>query len=199
MELKYEIHTIKNSQGTGEDRQYVKVTQHKPITDKDIEAAIQNRCSLTKGDVAAVLSELHDICVREISMGRRFHLPGIGYFSLSASLKTPEENPDKKITGKEVRVTGINFRPEARLMDEIQHDIHFVRSSHSSRSMEYTEEHLLARIRKYLQTNHYITVSIMRSQFGLSQYAAQKWLTLFCGKGVMVKEGTPHSPIYFLK
>ena len=35
--------------------------------------------------------------------------------------------------------------------------------------------------------------------FGLTPYMAQKWLTHFCEKGIMVKEGTPHAPIYFLK
>lgn len=72
MDLKYDIYTIKNSQGTGENRQYVRLVQHEPMTDKELETAIQNRCSLTKGDVAAVLRELHDICVQEFTMGREF-------------------------------------------------------------------------------------------------------------------------------
>lgn len=75
MDLKYDIYTIKNSQGTGENRQYVRLVQHEPMTDKELETAIQNRCSLTKGDVAAVLRELHDICVQEFTMGRRVHIP----------------------------------------------------------------------------------------------------------------------------
>ena len=87
MDLKYDIYTIKNSQGTGENRQYVRLVQHEPMTDKELEAAIQNRCSLTKGDVAAVLRELHGICVQAFSMGRRVHIPELGYFSLAASLE----------------------------------------------------------------------------------------------------------------
>lgn len=200
MELKYDIYTIKNSQGSGEDRQYVRLVQHEPMTDKELEAHIQNRCSLTKGDVAAVLKELHDICVQEFSMGRRFHIPELGYFSLSASLEMPEDNPDKKITGREVRLTGINFRPEADLMNEIQRNMHnFVRSKYSSQSTKYTEENLLAKLKEYFQENRYITVRLMRMTFGLTQYSAQKWLNYFCEKDIMVKDGTPHAPIYFLK
>ena len=199
MELKYDIYTIKNSQGSGEDRQYVRLVQHEPMTDKELEAHIQNRCSLTKGDVAAVLKELHDICVQEFSMGRRFHIPELGYFSLSASLEMPEENPDKKITGKEVRLTGINFRPEAKLMEEVQRNVHFVRSRYSNQSPKYSEEKMLEKIKEYLQENRYITTRIMRILFGLTPYMAQKWLTHFCEKGIMVKEGTQHAPIYFLK
>lgn len=128
MELKYDIYTLNNAQGTGEKRQYVRIVQHEPMTEKQLQEKIQNRCSLTKGDVAAVLAELHDLLVEEFSMGHRFYIPEIGYFSMSASLEMPEENPDKKITGKEVRITGINFRPEEKLMKEVQRNVHFVRS-----------------------------------------------------------------------
>ncbi len=199
MELKYDLYTINNSQGTGENRQYVRLVQYEPMTETQLEEKIQNRCSLTKGDVAAVLSELRDIAVSEFQMGRRFYIPEIGYFSLSASLEMPEEHPDKKITGKEVRLTGINFRPEASFLQEVQRGLHFVRSRYSNQSTQYTEEKMLAKIKAYLQENRYITCKMMRLLFGLTQYTAQKWLNLFCDKGILVKDGTPHAPIYFLQ
>ena len=199
MDLKYDIYTIQNSQGTGENRQYVRLVQHEPMTDKELEAAIQNRCSLTKGDVAAVLRELHDICVQEFTMGRRVHIPELGYFSLSASLEMPEGQPDRKITGKEVRLAGINFRPESSLMDEVERGMHFIRSEYTTQSSQYTEEKLLEKIKEYLEENRFITTRALRLLFGLTQYTAQKWLKYFCEKGIMVKDGTKHSPIYFLK
>lgn len=199
MELKYDIYTLNNTQGIGEKRQYVRLIQHEPLTAKELQEKIETRCSLTKGDVAAVLSELHDICVEEFSLGRRFYIPEIGYFSLSASLDMPKDNPDKKITGMEVSITGINFRPEAKLLEQVQRYTHFVRSKYTSQSTQYTEEKLLAKIKEYLQENRYITTRILRILFGLTPYMAQKWLNHFCEKGVMVKEGTPHAPIYFLK
>ena len=145
MELKYDIYMLNNAQGTGEKRQYVRIVQHEPMTEKQLQEKIQNRCSLTKGDVAAVLAELHDLMVEEFSMGRRFYIPEIGYFSMSASLEMPEENPDKKITGKEVRITGINFRPEGKLMEEVQRNVYFVRSRYSNQSTKYSEEKLFRR------------------------------------------------------
>ena len=199
MELKYDIYTIKNAVGSGEDRQYVRLVQHESISEKQLQARIQDRCSLTKGDVAAVLAELHDTVIEELASGNRVFIPGIGYFSLSASLEMPEDKPDKKITGREVRVTGINFRPEATLLQEVQRDVHFVRSRLSSQSNQYSDEEMLAKIREYMKDNRYITSRIMCRQFGLTRYATDKWLKLFCAKGILVKDGTPHSPIYFLK
>ena len=101
MELKYDIYSIQNAIGSGERRKYVRIKQHEPLTAKELETKIQNRCSLTKGDVAAVLCELHDIAVEEFSQGCQFYIPEIGYFSLSVGLGMPENNPDKKITGKD--------------------------------------------------------------------------------------------------
>ena len=199
MELKYDIYALRNSQGTGENRQYVRIVQHEPMSEKALQERIQSHCSLTKGDVAAVLAELHDIAVQEFSEGRRFYIPELGYFSLAASLEMPEKNPDKKITGKEVRVTGINFRPEAKLLKEVQRNVHFVRSKYTSQSILYSEETLLTKIKEYLKGNRYITASIIRHQFGLTQYTTQKWLKHFCEKGILVKDGTPRAPIYFLK
>lgn len=199
MELKYDIYKLRNSQGTGEERSYVRIVQHEPMSENDLRERIQDRCSLTKGDVAAVLAELHDIAVEEMSNGRRFYIPELGYFSLSASLEVPKERSDKKITGKEVRIAGINFRPESKLMQEIRRGVSFVRSKRSCQSATYTGDQLFAKIQDYLKDNRYITARIMRFQFGLTQYATQKWLKFFCEKGMLVKEGTPRLPIYFLR
>ncbi len=198
MLLKYNICTLNNSEGKGESRQYVRLMQDEHITAKQLQQQIQNRSSLTRGDVVAVLSELRDLAIHEFQLGHRFYMPGIGYFTMAASLEMAEESTDKKITGKEVRLTGINFRPETGFLQEIQQGIRFVRNPYSAQSIQYTEDSLLSRIREYLQTNRYITCKIMRTEFGLTRYSAQKWLTHFCNKGIMVKAGTLHAPIYFL-
>ena len=198
MDLKYDVYTITNAEGSGEERKYVRLKQHEAMTAHELEATIQQRCTLTKGDVAAVFSELHDIVVSEFSMGRRVYVPQLGYFSLAVNLEMPEDNPDKKITGKEVRLRGINFRPEAGLLQEIERNIHFVRSEYSSRSNFFTEEKLWARLQEFFKENRYLTVSLMRMKFGLTRHMAQKWIDYFIAKGLLIKDGTPRSPIYFL-
>jgi len=198
MDLKYDIYSIKNAEGSGKTRQYVRLVQNGTITADELKATIQERCSLTKGDVAAVLSELHDIAVQELSMGRRLYVPELGYFSLSLGLEMPENKPDKKITGNEVRLRGINFRPEAGLQKEIDRKIHFYRSEYSNRSNIYEEKKLWKKLLEYFEKNRYITVKWMRIEFGLTRYMAQKWINHFVEKGLLIKDGTPRSPTYFL-
>ena len=198
MDLKYDVYTITNAEGSGEERKYVRLKQHEAMTASELEATIQQRCTLTKGDVAAVFTELHDIVVSEFSMGRRFYVPKLGYFSLAVNLEVPEDNPDKKITGKEVRLRGINFRPEAGLLQEIDRNVHFIRSEYTGRSNVFTEKKLWTVLQEFFQENRYLTISLMRMKFGLSRHMAQKWIDHFIDKGLLVKDGSPRSPIYFL-
>ena len=198
MDLKYDVYTITNAEGNGEERKYVRLKQHEAMTASELETTIQQRCTLTKGDVAAVFTELHDIVVSEFSMGRRVYVPQLGYFSLAVNLEMPEDKPDKKVTGKELRLRGINFRPVGGLLREIEKRVHFVRSEYTGRSNIYTEEKLWTVLQDFFQENRYLTISLMRMKFGLSRHMAQKWIDHFIAKGLLVKDGTPRSPIYFL-
>ena len=198
MDLKNDVYTITNAEGSGEERKYVRLKQHEAMTASELEATIQQRCTLTKGDVAAVFTELHDIVVSEFSMGRRVYVPQLGYFSLAVNQEMPEDKPDKKVTGKELRLRGINFRPVGGLLREIEKRVHFVRSEYTGRSNIYTEEKLWTVLQEFFQENRYLTISLMRMKFGLSRHMAQKWIDHFIAKGLLVKDGTPRSPIYFL-
>ena len=48
---------------------------------KTIAKRIQERSSLTAGDIIAVLSELNDVIGEELQNGRQVHLEGLGYFA----------------------------------------------------------------------------------------------------------------------
>ena len=199
MQLKYDLYTINNAMGSGKSRRYVRLILREPLTARELEAAIEKRCSLTKGDVAAVLTELRDLCVQAFIEGRRFYIPEIGYLSLSASLNVDDNNADRKVTGHDVRIAGINFRPEASLVKEVSQGIRFVRTKHSNQSYQYTEQQMLEQVRAYLKEHGYITCKMMRTQFGLTQYLAQKWLNRLCNAGVIAKEGVLRFPLYVLK
>ena len=199
MQLKYDLYTINNAMGSGKSRRYVRLILREPLTARELEAAIEKRCSLTKGDVAAVLTELRDLCVQAFIESRRFYIPEIGYFSLAASLNVDDNNADRKVTGNDVRIAGINFRPEASLVKEVSQGVRFVRTKNSNQSSQYTEQQMSEQVKAYLKEHNYITCKIMRTQFGLTQYLAQKWLNRLCNAGVIAKEGVLRFPLYVLK
>ncbi len=196
MEINYEIATINNAKGMGGTQPYVFLDLQPSLTRKQIEERIEQSTTLTRADIRGVLSELRYIIERSLMEGRRFHLDGIGYLSLSAGMSIPEDN--KKITGKNIYLRGINFLPERELLMAVRSNVRFHRSKMSSRSTIYKEEELWQKVETYLSANRYITVRIMHEHFGLTRYAASKWLSAFVAEGRLVKDGTRHEAVYFL-
>lgn len=198
MSIKYEIHTIRNSQGTGEDRHYAHIFENPHMSAKELESQIQDSSTLTKGDIEAALSALHEHMTRELSRGNRFHIPGIGYFSLSVDLDMPEGKTIDKARASYISVRNINFRPEASVLQEVRSQARFERATFSTKSRQHTEESLIAGIKAYLATNPCLNRRDMERLFGLRQNTALKWLRHFTETGVLKKDGARNSPVYFL-
>ena len=198
MSIKYEIHSIKNSQGTGEERNFARIFEHEPMTAKQLKSHIQATCSLTEGDIEATLSALREHMIHELSHGNRFYIPYIGYFSLSVDLNMPDDKPIDKVRGDYISVRNIKFRPDATMLQEVKNKVRFERADFSSKSSKYTEEEMLEKIKGFLATNHCINRRDMEMQFGLRQSVALKWLKHFTEIGALKKDGARNSPVYFL-
>ena len=198
MSIKYEIHSIKNAKGTGKEQEFVRIFENQPQTDRQLESYIQDSCSLTKGDIQATLMTLRDCMIRELSHGNRFHIPEIGYFSLSVDLNLPDGKPLEKVRGDDISVRNIKFRPDAELLSEVKKNVRFERAKFSSKSRQYTEEELRERIKEYLAENNCITRRALEQHFGLRPSAALKFLRHFTETGLLKREGAKNSPVYFL-
>lgn len=198
MNIKYELHSIHNAQGTGKERYFARLFENEPMTADDLEDSIQTSCTLTKGDVKGALSALSEVMIRELTQGSRFHIPSIGYFSLSVETNMPEGKTPEKMRGDYIRVKGIKFRPEASLMQRVKNDTRFERASFTTKSELHSEESMIKKMKEYLSTADFINRQSMQSIFGLRRTTALKWLKHFTETGVLRKEGTRNFPIYFL-
>lgn len=198
MSIKYEIQSIKNSQGNGEERCFARIYEGSPMTSDEIENYIQANCSLTKGDVRAALSALRELMADKLAEGARFRIPGIGGFSFAAGLELPDGVTADKARGNHIRVRGINFRPDIALFRDATRGVHFERADFTTKSREYSEESLLQAIRTYLDGHDCITRRVMELHFGLRRSAAQRWLNYFAEVGVLKRVGLKSSPVYFL-
>ena len=198
MNIKYNIQSIKNAQGNGKDREFVRLYENAPLSPRQLEEHIRNHTNLTPGALHGVLDTLGDCMAHALSEGTRFHLPGIGYFSLGARLDKPDGAADGKVRGNQIKVDGIKFRPEARLLARVKRNARFERARYSTRSRQYTEAELLAKIKDYLATNSCITRRILEMEFKLRETAALNWLRHFTETGVLIKDGTSNAPVYLL-
>lgn len=198
MNIKYEIHSIKNSNGKGEERHYAHLHEGTAMNADQLESHIEESCSLTKSDMKATLSALRAAMIRELSQGKRFHLPSIGSFSLSVDLNLPEGKPIEKMRGDYISVRNLNFRPDTSMLREIKNNARFERADVSTQSNHYTEEYILKRMKDFFTTHAYITRRDIESLFGFRRSYATKWLKHFRESGVLKQSGPVNSAVYLL-
>lgn len=193
----FDISKIENSSGNGEERIYVNPVFHGAMSRRQLSESISRSCSLKPSDVEAVLTELGELMCERLSMGHRVYLPEIGYFRLSLSMQVAEGQ--KKVTGKDVRVRNVTFRPMASMLDRIRKSVRFERSYDSRSSVKYSEDDMVSAVREYVSSKGYLTKALMMSVFGLRKRKASEWLERLVVLGVLRREGRSNSYLYFLK
>ena len=198
MEMKYEVHRIKNVQGTGKSRVYIQLRNRKAQTTEELLREMEASCTLKASDVKAVMTEIREIAIRELSQGKSFHLPEIGYLSLAVGNTPPDKKANGKITGKDIYVRKIRFRAEKKLLAEVSRNVSFTKSNYSTLSAEYSEDALWEKVAAYLSTHPYINQQAMRTEFGLSEYKAKQWLSLFVANGRLKKTSKCRHSLYYL-
>lgn len=196
MSIKYEIHSIENSQGKGGRQQYVQLRHGKAKSLDEMAAAIEEACTVTATDIKAVLSEFCHFAKAELAAGNRVYLPEIGYMSLAVGNVPPEKKPNGKVTGKDIYVRNINFKPEAKFLNAIRRKARFELSGYTTLSARYTEEEMWQKVEGYLSANAHITRRAMMEQFGLSDYASRQWLSRFVEEGRLTKEQVGRQCLY---
>lgn len=134
----------------------------------------------------------------ELKSSNRFYLPEIGHLSLYVGNTPPDKLPHGKITGKDIYLRNVDFKPETKFLNEIKREVRFERSHYVSKSVNYNADDLWQKVEAYLTENRYITRSIMIIVFGLSKYKAAQWLERFVEDGRLIKRGTSHQPLFFL-
>lgn len=198
MVIHYEIHKMKNVDGNGTERSFVRLRHEQMLTEDEMETAIEHACSATKADVKSVLSALGHLAEKQLACGNRFYLPGIGWFAVTAGLNKKAQKPGYKITGKDIFPSDIKFKPKEDFYQRVTANMNFQQSAYSTKSTEFEEETLWKRISDLLNQEGYITRRSVRN-LGLSTTLTKKWINHFVNKGLLRQAGTPYRLLYFKK
>ncbi|MCD8178043.1 MAG: HU family DNA-binding protein [Tannerellaceae bacterium] len=111
MALQYKIKEIKNMQDTDGNVIYsITLLTGRNTTLREMGELINDKSSITVGDVEGVVKQLIDVIVQQLRMGNTVTIDGLGTFWLSAELKNKIKDPDQ-ITGKDIRIKRICFKP----------------------------------------------------------------------------------------
>lgn len=107
-------YVVKQAKGTLGKGQYYGRAVHPTTVDLDtIAQRIQRSCSMTKGDVLAVLTELVTVMTDELQNSNKVKIDGLGLFYIGIRTKGAES--EEKFTANDnIKSFICHFLPEAR-------------------------------------------------------------------------------------
>lgn len=195
MPILFDFYTSPSDPEKGEKEKYhARVVRSQTVQIEDIVNHISKRCTLSKGDIRAVLEELGDELVYSLCEGDRVCLPGIGYFYLS--LSAPKDANPQTTRSQSIGIKAVEFRADSTLKTRLKHRARFERSDikvHSSRLDIYEIDALLV---DYFYENDFLTRTRFERLCGFTKTTAQRHLQRLLDEGRLVNVNTSHNPIY---
>ena len=136
--------------------------------DKVVELVHTNSPAFSEATVRGVLDTLAVVMKSYLPMGHTMKIDNLGVFSLSLEFADNEAETGSQQEAKEskakkkyhhVRVKGVNFKVDKRLVDDINKENTFERTTgNSSSPSPYTLEERLQRALKHIDKNGFITL-----------------------------------------
>lgn len=155
MSVNYDFYTNpKPSDSKKGTRYHARVVPKGTINSESLAEEIQNRCSLTKSDVAAALVALADITAEKLARGYSVQLDGIGSFHMT--LKCPAVRSSKEIRSESIEFKSLAFRPSLKIRNKLK-TVTLVKKKDNLHSKSYTNEEIDALLAKYFKKYETIT------------------------------------------
>ena len=163
---------------------------------KTLARQIQQRCTLTEGDILIVLSELNAMIGHELREGKQVHIDGLGYFSptLTVEGRITPDMPLKQ-RNRKVRFKGIAFRMDKELQQSIGSP-KLTMTRWEAHSQVSTPEEREQRLTDYFSRNDFLTRRNLQFLLGLKKSMAVEQLRLWREAGLLINKGTDRQPIY---
>lgn len=198
--ITFKLQEMSHAEGTEKRGYYPVLANSNKIGASELCKMIQERCTVTEGDVLAVLNAIAQIMGQELANGVQVELPDLGTFSPSlASDRRIMDTADKQLA-RYLRVDNINFYPKASLKDKFR-GVSFRRADNLVRSFsKLTDEEVLGRVRSFYQKQpkEMMDRITFQSITGLRRTKAAEVLSRFVGQGHLVKKGRWNAPYYVL-
>lgn len=166
------------------------------VSTKTLVRCIQERCSLTSGDVLAVLTELNDVLGNELREGRQVHITGLGYFAPTLTVEG-RVTPDMPLRerNRKVRFKGVSFRMDKELRQSIG-PTRMAMTRWESHSQVSTAQEQKRKLTEYFSQHDFLTRRDLQFLLGLKKSTAVSLLRQWRQAGLLLNKGTDRQPIY---
>ncbi len=137
MSLQYDFYANPPSGGSNrKPRLHARVRTFGTTSTQMLAQVIKETTSLSTADVKAAIDALAEAMAFELTSGRRVHLDGLGYFSLT--LSCPPIHSPKEVRAESVKVKNIVFRPDEEWKDRVR-SAQLVRTREKNHSVRYSD------------------------------------------------------------
>lgn len=197
MSIQFDFYNTPSPEGIIDEetaRYHARVITKQTIDTEDIIRQIHERCTLSKGDIVAVISELRDVIKQGLLDGNNVNLNGLGVFSLT--LEAPKDLIPNKTHAQNIAVKCVKFRADRKLRKEIISEAHFERSRNKIHSAHISIYEIDALLVDYFEENAYITRQRFEKLCDLTKNTALRHLKRLVDEGRLINTNTSRNPNY---
>ncbi len=194
MAIKFDFYRSPSPLGGSAEKYHARVVGGKTVDLETIIPLIQQRCTLSKGDITAVVDELGVELVKQLCEGNHLYLPGFGYFSLS--LTAPKEANPADTRSHHIQIKKVEFRADQNLKDELTRKAKFIRSEVKHHSTMMSDEEVEQLLREAFRETPYLSRPDISELTGLTRMTAQRQLDRLVEAGKILKKGSLRFPTY---
>ena len=189
--IKFSVHRDPKPDKDAQTTFHVRQDNYYTASKEDLIESVRHHNAMRAEQMEMALSVLEDEIADFLMDNRRLHIEGLGTFYLKLGFRQqtddngqpvkPRFNDPTDITGHDVMIDSIGFRPDQAFMRRLNDGIGFGFENTTGRgnvghSAHYSDEQFLQRLDSYLQQHGYVTRQRLINDFGLSDYMARKWL-----------------------
>ena len=197
MAIKFDFYRTPTAPGEvkeGNEKYHARVVGGRTVDLDAIIPHIQQRCTLSKGDIVAVVNELGVELENQLCEGNHFYLPGFGYFSLS--LTAPKDVNPTDSHSQHIQIKKVEFRADQHLKDSLKQNAKFKRSEVKHHSSMLSDEEVEQLLRDAFRETPYLSRPDFSELTGFTRMTAQRHLDRLVEAGKILKKGSLHFPTY---
>jgi len=186
--IKFSVHRNPKNTPEAADTYHVRPDSYYTIGRDEIVKQLGER-HLSPAIAQPLLRELPSVIVENLLDNKAVHLQGLGTFALRLGFRTRQDDAQEakpaftdpeEITGNEVQIDGIFFKPDKDFLQLMtNHEVHFENATGRGQvghTAQYTEEQVRRRVRDYLSGHDYLTRRVLMQLLQLTKHTAHKWL-----------------------
>lgn len=187
--IKFSVHRNPKNDPQARDTFHVRPDSFYTASRDEIVEHLQHHHHLPKVVTEPLLDELPRVIVEYLLQNKTVHMQGLGTFALRLGFRQQEsDDPETKpvftnpadITGNDVQIDGITFRPDKEFLDLLyESGCHFENATGRGQvghTAQYTEEEVRQHVTDYLAHHDYLTRRKLMWMLGLTDHTARKWL-----------------------